>query len=201
MTRSSPSRGAWLAAVAVLAALVVGLLIGGREVARSGQHRAAGPLPSALAPSKSAAVRTAVAYVMALRWDVLVDDQRRRAVVDKFAAADSADDLDADLAPNVQPVKAAASVAPVVARRALIGVRVDRFAPPAATVSLWGFALFATGAYGPATQWSTSRLDLNWEQGEWRVAAVTSRGGPSPESPLHALARADASFEEIRHAP
>lgn len=120
--------------------------------------------------------------------------------MEKYASAGSADNLEAELLATVQPVRAATSVNPVVARRALIGIRIDRFAPPSATVSLWGFALFATGAYGPATQWSTSRLDLIWERDQWRVAEVTSRGGPSPESSLRELASADASFEEVRHA-
>lgn len=72
MITAAHSRRAWLATAAVLVALAVGLLLGGRGVAQSEQRPANGPAPSSPTPSKTAAIRSAGDYVMALRWDVLV---------------------------------------------------------------------------------------------------------------------------------
>jgi hypothetical protein len=138
---------------------------------------------------------------MSLRWDVLVDDQRRLAAVEKFAAPEVAAELDEDLAKHVEPIRAAVAAPPVVARRALLGTHVNRFDPPDASVSLWGLAVFATGSYGPVTQWSTSRLDLEWRDSRWRVTGVSSEAGPSPESSLNRLAQADGQFEEVSRVP
>ncbi len=186
---------------AVILIAAAGLAIG-RQTAEP--HAApAAPVKGAVAPhpTKAGAVAAALDYLDALRWDVLVDDRRRRAAIAKRATSDTASEIDAELASAVEPLRGAVTVPPVVARPAVLGYRVDRYEGSKVSISVWGFVLFATGAYEPTTQWATSRIDLAWEAGRWLVESVTSHGGPSPESGVEELAAAAGRFREVRRAP
>jgi hypothetical protein len=93
------------------------------------------------------------------------------------------------------------ATAPVVVRRAFLGYRVARFTARLAAVSVWGMALFGSGAYEPVSQWATSTLDLVWQDRTWKVAAIRNRPGPSPQWSIAELAPGVASFEEYGHVP
>ncbi len=158
--------------------------------------------PAAVAiPTQQGAVIAAVAYLNALGWQVLVDAEARRRAIAQRAVPEVAADLEAQLAAPAESVRAAVTRGPVLARSAILGYRVDRFEGRAARVSLWGMALFGSGAYPTATQWSTSHIRLVWRRDRWLVAGVQSRGGPSPDSPLRSLMRAARGYRELRHAP
>jgi hypothetical protein len=150
--------------------------------------------------SERGAVQAAIAYLGALGWKVITDDVRRRDVIARRATPEAVQPLDAQLAEPAAAVRAVAEL-PVIARRAVLGYRVDAFSGSQATVSIWGMALFATGVYDATTQWSTSRISLVWSSGRWLVSDVKSTGGPSPDTPLRALAAADRGFKELRHVP
>ena len=185
----------WLAAFAALAILAV-LIAGGRPSPVAPSPPAAGARPT-----ERTAVVAALAYLDALRWDVVIDDQRRLATISEYAIEDVAAQLDAELAAPADALRAAVSEGPVVARRAVLGYRLDRFSREEASVSVWGVALFATGVYEPTTQWSTSEIDLVWQAGRWRVSGVRSEGGPSPDSRLAVLAQETRDFRELSDAP
>ncbi len=68
-------------------------------------------------------------------------------------------------------------------------------------MSVWGMALFGSGAYEPVTQWSTSTFDLVWQATAWKLTAMRSRPGPSPNSSLTDLARYDGAFHAYRYVP
>ena len=204
------ARAATLIAAA-LATLVLGAVIG----------RATAPHPVAplVAPSRrsdearghalargsqrspAGAVATATGFLDALRWDVLVDDRRRSAVVARFATAGARAALEAAVARPVAGLRRAVAASPVVARPVFVGYRVARFTRRRARVSVWGIALFATGVYGPVSQWSTTTFDLARQDGSWKVAGLHSRPGPSPRWSLGELAREVAAFEEFGHVP
>lgn len=152
-------------------------------------------------PTRAGAVAAATQYLAALRWNVLVDDQRRLRVIERHAVPEAASQLDAELAVLAEGLRAAVTRPPVVARSTVLGYRVGSFSERRAVVAVWGMALFGTGAYQPTTQWSTSTLELTWSRDRWLVAAVTSRGGPSPGSRVGTLASAARRFREVRHVP
>ena len=151
--------------------------------------------------TRDGAVAAATAFLQALPWRVLVDDERRAAVVTRFAAAGAGSALDLRVSLGIQGVRDAVAVAPVVARPVFMGYRVSGFTLNRATVAVWGMALFGSGAYEPVSQWATSTLDLVWQRGGWRVASMRNRPGPSPRWSIEELARAVRSFEEFRHVP
>lgn len=132
---------------------------------------------------------------------MLIDDRRRHATVQRFASTGAAPALEAVVSRGIDDVRDAVRSAPIVARPVPIGYRVDRFAPPRAVVSVWGLAIFGTGAYEPVSQWATTTVDLVWQHGAWKVAAMRNRGGPSPRWSIEELAHDASSFEEFRHVP
>jgi hypothetical protein len=196
-----------LAAALFMFGAVVGRLTGpgvhsGGVVARRPDTRAAAEPSSRRSPrTRDGAVVVATSFLDALRWTVLVDDRRRMAVVRRFAAAGAGPTLDAGVSQGIADVRQAVAVTPVVVRPAFLGYRVDRFAARGASVSVWGMALFGSGAYEPVSQWATSSLDLVWERGTWKVASIRNRPGPSPRWSVSELARPVASFAEYRHVP
>lgn len=151
--------------------------------------------------TRAGAVATATGFLGALRWPVLVDDERRRAVVARFAATGARSMLDERVSRGAAALRRVVESSPVVARPVFVGYRIAKFSPRRATVSVWGMALFATGAYPPVSQWSTSTFDLAWQDGAWKVAAMRSRPGPSPRWSVMELAREVPAFEEYRHVP
>ena len=151
-------------------------------------------------PTPDAAVATALAYLDALRWDVLIDDRRRRQVIDRYATELAAPRLDAAL---VAPAEALRTVAkrPVVARTSVLGYRVEHIDSRSAAIAVWGLALFGSTAYRPTTQWSTSRVRLEWRGDRWLIAGLRSQGGPAPDFPLRELVRADRRYREPAYVP
>jgi hypothetical protein len=184
---------------ALLAAALAGTLVGRASVsAADGSHPS---LSSRAAPTRQAAVMAAIGYLRALRWDVLVDDARRRKAIEERATAEAAPRLDAELAAPAEALRGAVTRPPVVARSAVLGYRVERQENERASVRIWGMALFGSGAYSPTTQWSTSDIGLVWADGRWLVDDVRSVGGPSPASRVRTLARASHNLREVRCAP
>lgn len=205
----SPQRRAWLTIALAVALFALGAIVGRASQPGVPAERTASPAPaSRVAPRPHAAVRTpagavsaATAFLDTLRWDVLLDGARRRAALERFAARGASARLDARLSPGLPALRDAVSARPVVARPVPVGYRVRRFTARRAVVSVWGMALFGSAAYEPVTQWATSTLQLAWQRGEWRVAAMDSRPGPSPRWSIEELARGAASFEPYRHVP
>lgn len=179
---------------------VIGRATGPREAA-SFPSPARGATAEVSRRTRAGAVATATGFLGALRWHVLVDDERRRAVVAHFAATGARSTLDERVSRGVAALRRVVESIPVVARPVFVGYRVAKFSRRRATVSVWGMALFATGAYPPVSQWSTSTFDLAWQDGAWKVAAMRSRPGPSPRWSVTELAREVPAFEEYRHVP
>lgn len=197
--------------VLVVAFFVFGAIVGRstgpgdhlvRGAARRPDARAAVEPSSRRPPrTRAGAVAVATSFLDALRWTVLVDDRRRRAVVRRFGAAGAGPTLDVGVSQGIADVRQAVAVTPVVVRPAFLGYRVERFATRRASVSVWGMALFGTGAYEPVSQWATSSVELVWQRGTWKVASIRNRPGPSPQWSVSELARPVASFAEYRHVP
>jgi len=62
-----------------------------------------------------------------------------------------------------------------------IGYKVLSFAHDRAEVETWGLTIVGNlGSVEPSAWFGTSRADLSWEGGRWRIARVESGFGPTP---------------------
>ena len=195
MTRSSMGQVGAIVAVAVVGALI------GRASASVAdpEHRKATSAESS--PTSRSAAVAAIGFLDALRWNVVINETERRRVLSIHATPRAADELDSQLVAAAAGLSEAVAEPPVVARTAVLGYRVLHADGQRASVRVWGFALFGTGSYEPATQWSTSEVELVWSDDRWLVDGIESRGGPSPSSGVHALARRARGLREVRDVP
>ena len=80
----------------------------------------------------------------------------------------------------------------VVLQMTPVGYRVDAFSATRASVAVWQVTLLATPERAPIAAWSTSRAELAWSGGRWRVERFgVDTPGPvpsvtAPEAPLGA---------------
>jgi hypothetical protein len=199
-SRRRPLRSVPVRVLVIALTAVLGVVVGRASVSAADRQQQRVSEPNAAA-TRRAAVRAAVDYLQALRWDVLIDAERRRKAISARATPGAASQLDAELATPAEAVRAAVTRPPVVARTAVLGYRVQLHDGGRAAVRIWGMVLFGTGAYEPATQWSTSDVSLVWSDERWLVDGVRSRGGPSPDSPLRTLVRSARALREVRHVP
>ncbi len=189
--------------LAIVALAVIGVSVIGLRQAAGDQSPATGaePVPTAAAPTKRAAVIAATELLSSIDLAVLLDDQRRRRIVERYAARSSRDALQQLYAAEKRRVAASYQRPPRFARAALAGYRVDEFTPSESTVSIWAATIGGSGEYPPTAGWSTTTVALTWEQGRWRVTDVRDEPGPAPEWPIETLANEAQRFEEYRHAP
>ncbi|MGD9734726.1 MAG: hypothetical protein AB7V58_03840 [Solirubrobacterales bacterium] len=86
-----------------------------------------------------------------------------------------------------------------------VGYRVEAFSRRRATVAVWQVTLLATPERAPIAAWSTSRAELAWSGGRWRVdrfgvdtpgpvPSVTAPAAPSGPAEFVAVARGFSPF-------
>ncbi|MGE3138915.1 MAG: hypothetical protein AB7O53_05565 [Thermoleophilia bacterium] len=69
----------------------------------------------------------------------------------------------------------------VVLRMTPLGYRVEAFSAERASVAVWQVTLLATPERAPIAAWSTSRAELVWSGGRWRVERFgVDTPGPVP---------------------
>ncbi len=198
---------------AVLLVFALGLVIGRMNAPGDGPK----PVPVAPPPEASAdpsrpavenprpvasrtraeAARTAAAALSSLADPRLLSSpQARRAVVARIAPPG----YRAELAPLFERtygyldelLGASADRGEVVLRMTPVGYRVDAFTATRASVAVWQVTLLATPERAPIAAWSTSRAELVWSGGRWRVERFgVDTPGPvpvvtAPEAPVGA---------------
>ena len=63
----------------------------------------------------------------------------------------------------------------------MLATRVDAFAPSRARVAVWSVGVLnRTGVVAPQAGWTTSKFELVWERGDWKVWAEDVAPGPTP---------------------
>jgi hypothetical protein len=151
---------------------------------RSEDDRNAHPAaPAAPAPDRDRAVDAALGFAAAPQaWLYMTDEELTAAIAD-IAIPTAADRLSADVVEEVARARAelANSAGPVWWVVHPLAWKVERFEGSEATVAVWAFSLLSAADVAiPQTEWTTTTLELEWFENEWRVAAVTDAVGPTP---------------------
>jgi hypothetical protein len=199
--RSEPPRGSGRLALAGAAVLVlaIGLAVGrwtaagDRPVTAEAPTSSAAPAPTPLPPAsagdgqrtRTGAVAAAASAMTALaRPDLLFDAARRRTVVSEVAAPAYADELTSLFDRGYEHMArqlGRSDPSRVLVRLVPLGHRVENFSPSRARVAVWQVLLLGAPGGRVVASWSTSRADLVWTTGGWRVARFTSdEPGPGP---------------------
>jgi hypothetical protein len=198
-----PGAGIALCAVAVLAIIVAGVGLSGaaREQASPASRVANSAEPTRQAPTRRDAVAAATDFLVALDLETLLDDSRRRRVINAVAAPHARASLQHLYKRERDRVAKSYRRRPRFARAALLGYRVDGFTGSQATVSIWAATIGGSGSFAPATGWSTTTVTLSWSDTGWRISGVDETPGPSARWPTASLASEGRTFTEYRHAP
>jgi hypothetical protein len=165
------------------------------EVPRSPSPNVDGP-PASPERTPSGAARAAARALSALADPRLLTDRNlRRAVVSDIAPAD----YRAELAPLFDRTYRylADTLGPdeVVLRMTPVGYRVEAFSPRRATVAVWQVTLLGSAERDPIAAWATSRAELVWSAGRWRVERFgADTPGPTPAVTAPASSTAPAEF-------
>jgi hypothetical protein len=76
-----------------------------------------------------------------------------------------------------------------------LGYRVEAYSTRRATVAIWQVTLLATPERAAIAAWSTSRAELVWSGGRWRVERFgTDAPGPVPSATAPATTAAGGDF-------
>jgi hypothetical protein len=154
----------------------------GGERTRLGAARAAASALSSLADAR-----------------LLIDEGRQRAVVSEIARPA----YRAELIPVFErtyeylseTLGGPARRGEAVLRMTPLGYRVESYSSRRATVAVWQMTLLATPERAPIAAWSTSRAELVWAGGRWRVERFgVDAPGPTPSVTAPATPTAAGQF-------
>jgi hypothetical protein len=86
----------------------------------------------------------------------------------------------------------------VILQMTPLGYRVEAFSARRATVAVWQVTLLATPERAPIAAWSTSRAELVWSGGRWKVERFgTDSPGPTPSVTAPATTSAPGEFVDL----
>lgn len=188
---------------AALLLFALGLAVGrlcapGQSRTRAGHSASSlSPVPSAPSPpvgatlalaahTREGAARSAARALSSLADPHLISSrQARRVAVAAFAPptyrAELAPLFDRTYGYLAGILGASARRGEVVLKMAPLGYRVEAYSTRHATVAVWQVTLLATPERAPIAAWSTSRAEVAWSGGHWRVERFgTDSPGPVP---------------------
>jgi hypothetical protein len=115
---------------------------------------------------------------------------------------------DAALLERVRKASSASGAPRAVLRNLPVAYRVDAFSEARARVSVWAAAVWSiAGVGGPGEAWTTTVVELEWVDEDWRLWSLTSREGPTPATTSGPVAGTDeligalAGFSSYRYDP
>jgi hypothetical protein len=202
---SAPAGGRRVSTAAVAAGAVLALLgfaLG--ALLAGGRDDEATPLPSiddsgvpsGFAHSEEGAAQAAAAYTDLFNVDVLLDEERARAVLDRIATPAFAEQQLEELRELRGPItEAAGQPGGIAAVGGAAATDVERYSEAAATVRVVSVVAVGGGAITGSLRVTEQRADLRWQSGDWRASGVD---GPSRE--IVDLDTAPAASEAIRAA-
>lgn len=156
------------------------------------------PQPPTATPehSPSGAARAAADALTALADPrLLTARDRRRAVVSDIAVTAYRSELAPLFDRTYGYLADTLGDGEVVLRMTPIGYRVEAFSPRRATVAIWQVTILGSAEREPIAAWATSRAELFWSGGRWRVERFgADTPGPTPSVTAPATPTAPAQF-------
>lgn len=156
------------------------------QAAGPGPTATAGGVPVGYARTEDGAVAAATTLLAALGGRVLVDPAPRKAALDAVALSSARAAVETQLRVDPAGAQAAGLTAALadgslVARTIPAGSRLASYTADAATVEVWAVALLGTRTLNRVTaRWNTTTVELQWDSGDWKIAAIRGRSGPVP---------------------
>lgn len=187
------------ALAAAVAALLVGLLVGGLgsgdgasstppAEAGVGPERWEAGVPAGFAHTEAGAAEAVASYERAFADPRVLGPGVLRRRIEAVAAPDYVATMLAANGPGTQRIAAGAigvglskGVATVFTA-VPIGYRVDSYSPERAALLTWGFTLLGNAsAVEPGAYFGTTRTELLWSEGDWKIAGTSASFGPTPK--------------------
>ncbi|MGH3442298.1 MAG: hypothetical protein ACRDUY_09720 [Nitriliruptorales bacterium] len=140
-------------------------------------------VPTGFSRDEAGAVAAAVSYAGAAQRWLYWTDAEITAAVAQMATPESADRLTSESLATVRAARDELGTSPGRVWWLVhpLAWRVEQFSPDQATVAVWTMRLLsASEVAAPQTEWLTFTLDLDWVQGDWRLATVRDTPGPTP---------------------
>jgi hypothetical protein len=147
-----------------------------------------GAVDRGFAHDQTGAVNASVAYAVAWRqWWLSLSDEQLTEALAGVAAPAAVDALAVQATDEIRPTRellaeskaAGAWVDP-------LAWRVETYNATYARVALWTMRVLAvTAAAVPQSEWAMVTVDLEWTGGDWRLAGIATRPGPSPMTGPH----------------
>jgi hypothetical protein len=202
---SSSGRGrqvpALVAVAGVVAALVLGIVIGGAGGEGSGPAptpvpAATGPgpaqvdngIPSGFAHSRAGAAAAVAAYERAFAGPAVLAPGALRERIEAVAAPDYVGTMLAANEPGGERIANGAIGAGLgegvstVFVAVPVGYRVQDYTGTRARLLTWGFTLLGNAAtVEPGAYFGTTETELIWQSGDWKIAGTTASFGPTPK--------------------
>ena len=164
-------------------------------------------------PSGAAAAATGYLTVAA-EGLLLMETPARDAAVRRMLVPDPSPQTvaavvgDPALLERVRKASAATGAPRAVLRNLPVAYRVEAFSPARARVSVWSAAVWSiAGVGGPGEAWTTTAVELEWVEGDWRLWSLSSKEGPTPATTSGPVAGTDeliaalGGFSSYRYGP
>lgn len=172
-------------------------------------------MPVGFARSAPGAAAAATTYLtVAAESLLLMDASAREAAVRRMlvpnASAESVASVAGDpaLLERVRKAASTSGTPRAVLRNLPVAYRVDAFSPARAKVSVWATAVWSiAGVGGPREAWTTTSLELEWVEGDWRLWSLSSKDGPTPATTSGPVAGTEeligalAGYSSYRYGP
>jgi hypothetical protein len=186
---------------------------------RVGPREVESGVPVGYQHSEQGAVAAAANYARVLSSTLILDRSRRRKAIEALAAPETLarqqrawDQAVASLSKGLGVADGAAQDGTVLLRAVPVGWRLERYTGDRATVAIWVTSVL--GALGgppdgvPVREaWGTTRVQLRWVGGDWKLLDTTNTDGPRPIADS-ATPTADSrlipeaqQFKEFNYAP
>lgn len=174
---------------------------------RTSVHQMVDGVPVGYPHTEAGAVQAAVNYQVARSSPgYFTDAPTRHRIIRAMATSESRETLTHNDDAAMERVLASlginhGSADTLVARAATMGTKIDSYSDQVATVEVWMAGLIGTtderAPLPVSASWSTYTLTLQWQDGDWKLATVSSVPGPTP---LDTGSSAPSSVDDFRAA-
>ena len=186
-----------------------------RATVETGPRSVEAGVPVGYGHSEEGAAAAATAYLTVASEGLLLMEPaardaavRRMFVPDASAATVASVVGDPALLERIRTVASTSGTPRAVLRNLPVAYRVDAFSPERARVSVWAAAVWSiAGVGGPSEAWTTTALELEWVDGDWRLWSLSSQDGPTPATTSGPVAGTEeliaalAGFSSYRYGP